>query len=131
MLKKSRGTYWFPNDVYPAYIGFVPDEKAWDAAMRHLSVRDPKPYPKAGARCSSFENEKTGDMCVLIAVSQRITDPVAIVGSMAHEAVHCWEYVRDWIGEKDPGSEQVAYFVEFVVRNLLEAFAASGRVADK
>lgn len=41
---------------------------------------------------------------------------IEIAGLCAHEAVHVWQKVKSIIGEDEPGLEQEAYFIQYVMQ---------------
>lgn len=54
-------------------------------------------------------------------------DPAALMGVIAHEAVHVMRGYLSWLAEAQPGEETEAYTVQAVVAELVKQFGASLR----
>lgn len=42
--------------------------------------------------------------------------------TIVHEAVHVWKYQREALSEESPATEEEAYAIEAIVKNLLEEY---------
>lgn len=115
---------WCDRGFQPLYYGFCPDEAAWKREMKRLKVECP--YPTTDGRCTSFDNAKGGDKCILVTIAKHIDrkhDKVAIAALVAHEAVHVWQHVKEAMGETEPSREFEAYAVQHIFLQLLSAYS--------
>jgi hypothetical protein len=44
------------------------------------------------------------------------------VGVIAHEAVHVWQYILEFIGEEAPGKEMEAYSIQWITSTMYDLF---------
>ena len=92
--------------------------------MKRLGASEP--YPDTDGRCCTFENTKDSKVCVIVTISERIdvkNEPVAIVGLIVHEAAHVWQAIKKDIGEVQPSPEFESYALQWIVMQLLDAYA--------
>lgn len=87
-------------------------------------MKSPAPYPaKPGfAQQSTFTNPRGKPVYIITTDSLNPNDPNGVVALLAHEVVHIWQQVKEHIGERQPGEEQEAYFVQFVLGYLLDVY---------
>lgn len=52
-------------------------------------------------------------------------DPMEIMMTLVHESVHVWQYIRQVIGEDEPGIEMEAYGIENIARGLVSAYTST------
>ncbi len=48
--------------------------------------------------------------------------PCLVAGVLAHEAVHVYQHVVDYMGEKVPGVEAQAYGIQDIFQNLVKSY---------
>lgn len=93
--------------------------------MRDLSSDEVPDWvsPNASATMHTLPNHEGTMACVVCIRDWKGKDPCAVAALLVHEAVHVWQaYCRD-IGERDPGSEQEAYGIQYIAQELLAEFA--------
>jgi len=59
---------------------------------------------------------------VTILPRDKNTDAVGIVGTLVHEGTHVWQFYCESIGEKEPSREFMAYSIQAIVVQLMQAY---------
>lgn len=127
MAKRPDKVIWLDRGWQPVAIGFVPSKSAWDSEMKRL--RSDIEYPAhrmAGGLTHLSRNETTGESLILVCChpnSER--DAMSVIMTLVHEAVHVWQFLREEIGEKNPGIELEAYGIEHIAEGLINAYCES------
>ena len=117
----KKEVVWCPRNWFPVRVCFCPGHKAWARLMQELELDEP--FPENGAaRITTITRQDQEAICILsFAPGWRAHDCAAIAGTVAHEAVHVWQTIRDMIGEDKPSSEFEAYSVQAIFLELLNA----------
>lgn len=109
---------------YPVPLIYVPSKGAWKRARKANEL--PKySYPvseksSVAGHCVNMRNNK-GFACIVVFI--RPDRPEAdTVGTIVHEAVHVLQYIKEVIGEDEPGMEFEAYTTEAIVSGLITAY---------
>jgi hypothetical protein len=103
------------------------NKKDFKAALKNLGVPK-REWPNfeqedIGAITYEFDTRKSG-LCAIILMNVRPGATVEHVMSvLVHEAVHVWQFHRDWIGERRPSAEFEAYSIQAISRNLFYAYS--------
>jgi hypothetical protein len=95
------------------------DKETWDAEMKHWRVKNPIEW-YAGGNCCATVTQSDGTIRCILCLSE-ITKRRSLqeqINVLTHEATHVWQTVKRHIWERDPGTEQEAYFVAWVVEWL-------------
>lgn len=118
---------WIDRGWLPFFCGFCPSEKAWTAQTKRLGCAS-QPYPATDGRVTTFEKRGSNPIH-LVTVNERASrqDDVHVIGLLAHEAMHVWQFVCEAIGERQPSLEFEAYTVQHLVQSLVAAYRDSGR----
>lgn len=128
-LFKKDGAYWLPRDMYPVYIGFVPNAEAWRRLVKRLGLElEPgSEYPSSSAATTRFHHKKSNGITLVVTLHEEMDSmsPAAICGALCHESVHVCQRIMQHIGEERPAMEQEAYLTEFVFKHMLEAYSKS------
>lgn len=108
------------------YVGLVTSEKAYNAAMRHCK-QDPSQCnwiksPQADATTHTIT--MAGKLVCIVAIRYKedVTG-IQIASMLVHEAVHIWQYFKDWIGETHPSMEFEAYSIQCLSQELMIAYS--------
>ncbi len=129
MARKSKHkTIWLNRGWYPFYYGFCPSEKAWNEEMKHLAPKAVAPeYPTSGGRCTSFR--KDGKLVILVTAFEKLdTMPIdRVVDTMAHEATHVFQEMKEHLGEDKPSAEFEAYSMGAITSELFLAYMQTRR----
>lgn len=115
---------WCDRGWMPAYYGFCPNARAWDAMMRHYKVANPEPYPVKDGRVTHFEGP-AGELMLVVTIGDRLdesNDPIGLMGLLTHEAVHVFQRICREAGERNPSREFEAYAVQNIAINLMAAY---------
>lgn len=97
----------------------VLNQKQFKKAMKKLGVQDKQAHfldRGADAQVTWFENGRK--QIVQLGNTDGI-DPISVVGLLAHEAVHVWQSVQNYIGEEHPSREFEAYSIQRILQDLL------------
>ena len=115
---------WIDRGWQPVAIGFCPSEKAWRRAMRLQNVTSDWPdVPNSGGHTELLKNIETGVGLILVVISGASErDPLEVIMTIVHEAVHVWQFLCQHIGEHAPGIEMEAYAIEEISRGLVDAY---------
>lgn len=106
---------------FPLYIGFVPSRKAWDKFIKSAGRDDE--YDVKHGQCNFFESTDLGRSVVLICVNpDNKVGRLEIIGIIAHEVVHAFDYLCQFIGEKSPSKEFKAYTIQSWVQEACWAY---------
>lgn len=120
---------WIEQGWQPVPIGFVPNEQAWDREMKRLRVAGHKPFPcdrKFGGHTEMLTNHEMQSCVILVAVGRDFEgDGMELIMTLVHEAVHAWQFLCKFIGEKKPGIEMEAYGIENISRGLVNAYTST------
>lgn len=119
-MRKDR-IIWCDRGWLPFYYGFCPNEAAWKANLKRLKIPD-EPYPNSDGRTTVFTNDKK-EMCIVVTVSDRVTDDAVVMGILVHEATHVKQFVFEDIGERSPSHEFEAYSMQAIFMSLFDAYA--------
>lgn len=121
---------WLDRTLFrsPYHIGLCTSEKAFKRELKRLGVpKDQRPpFISEGAHATTHTFENTAKHGLAAIVCMRRNKGVSLAdhhSMLVHEAVHVWQKVRTFIGERSPGDEFEAYSVQFISYVLFEAFA--------
>lgn len=118
------GYSWIDMGPIPVELAYCPDAKSWRKLMKRLGSDEP--YPSTNGRCTQFERGAEHIVVVTIDHKQaREHSAEALIGLLAHEALHVWHYTKRWMDEKEPGDEIEAYTLQHIVSGLVHAFHAA------
>ena len=89
---------------------------------------EPGDYPQSGARAHIYESTDKSSLTCIVCVSADMQalakdDPTSLVCGLVHEAVHVAQYHFKHIGEDAPGTEAMAYAVQFVSATLISRYS--------
>ena len=118
--------YWIDRGWQPVHLGFCPSKKAWDTVMKEFNIIDPPEFPTSSGFTQFLCNEITGDALVLVSLNNDDKQPLLnIIGLIAHEAVHVFDFICEHINEDEPSKEFKAYSIQMITMELLEAWRKS------
>jgi hypothetical protein len=139
--------HWCSRIWYWPYFGFCPNERAWYAEMKNtqkwvetggFAAIPEWPEPKEGmvSRLRMVEREEgkqpVDKLVLLVTVADHLDAmPIdTVVGIMAHEAVHIWQYLCEEIGEDHPSKEFMAYTLQTITQELLKGYLKTRRKGE-
>lgn len=119
MKMKSKIKY-FDVGPYPAYFGFATDEKSFDAEMKRLKC-DPVCFVSEGASATTHSFVRGHEITIIVAVQEWEKYSLCeVLGILVHEAVHVWQEILDFIGEREkPGYEIEAYHIQTIAQSMI------------
>ena len=102
------------------------DEKGFRKVLKEIKLPRnewPEFMPYSAAAVTNFLTDSEGSNLIVVCYQHKKSYSAAtIAGILAHEAVHVWQHTRDAIGEKSPSSEQEAYAIQNITRELMDSF---------
>ena len=107
------------------YLCLCLSEQEFLAAFKHLKCRRdiPAQWCPPGAGCTHHLEGPDGVSSIVCAdIPDDVTGP-EIAALLVHEAVHVWQSYCEFIGEKNPGSEQEAYGIQNISLVLMAEYA--------
>lgn len=108
----------------PVIVGACFDPDQFRKEMKRLKVADAPAFtPSAPACVHTFE--QGGSICQLMCMDLRYASqqtPVEVAALLCHEAVHVMQECRDWMNEKEPGSEWEAFMVQSIAQFFMTKY---------
>lgn len=121
---------YFSMGPWPIYVGFTMSAKAFRKEMRRLEI-NPAPPMVSNSHSNAtthFLTAPDNGLTAIIAMPKpKGRSPEQIAGLLAHEAVHVAQELWENIGERRPGAEAEAYFVQMITQCCLQIALDTGR----
>lgn len=114
-------TLWL-HSAWPAdvQVAFVPNESEWYRVLKKEYGITDEEYPTSDGRVTALT--KDGAVHCLVTITDKKTSPEQLVGLIAHEAVHCYQKIKNWMKEQDPGIEFEAYTIGGLTQALISCY---------
>lgn len=111
---------WFRHVLH---YGFCPTEAAWNKELARLG-RPNELYPSSDAHCLCLTDDDNKYCCIVTVRDglEKTYSALEISCMVFHEAVHVWQFLKERIGEEDPGAEMEAYALQSIAQELLYRF---------
>ena len=106
----------------PLYLGLCTSELSYRRELKRLGVENPSEWLEDTdvGKVHQFE-EENGATAIIVCV--RPSDSArSVQATVVHEAVHVWQFVKEYIGEREPSKEFEAYSVENIYTTLMDAY---------
>jgi hypothetical protein len=100
-------------------------ERAFLAAAKHCGVTNPDPWLDVGRQTACAHTwERYGKLMSVVCLhpDRTTADPIQVVSTLVHEAVHVFQRLCDSIGETSPSREFEAYSIERIAERLMREF---------
>jgi hypothetical protein len=114
---------YLPRGFFPCHIGICFDAKSFDKEMslHNVKKQDFLASDHASATLHYFEG-KNSLICIMCIDKTGLKNhcPIEIAGLCAHEALHVWQQVKIYVGEKEPGAETEAYFLQHTMQFFMD-----------
>lgn len=107
---------------WPVNVAFTQDEEAFKAEVHRLGFEDgPDLIPGYGGNAGTHR-VPTSPITFIITMQPDVRKYrfSQIAGLLAHEATHVMRWFFKSIGEKKPGAEAEAYFVQWLTQGCLD-----------
>ena len=124
--KSSRLKYLDRTLLIGPYMALCTDEETFKRECKRLGIATEQVptwlTPSAHATTHHFINTDTGH-CHIVCIKKDLkrTRP-QIYALLTHEAYHVWCGAMEYLGEKNPGEEIVAYGIQNISQSLMEAY---------
>lgn len=118
---------WLENSIsfIPQYCLLL-SEKEYKSKLIELNIEGATPFRinnSARACVKHFDNSTDGSPVCLVCLYDPTNLTVPEVCSvLAHEAVHIYQRMIEFIGELKPGDEFMAYSIQTIVHGLISEF---------
>lgn len=117
---------WLPRGWSPVAIGFAPSREAWEKVRYDFNNKSSWPGVEAIGRTQIMVSKTTGEAAILVILMPPAeVSALDVILTLAHEAVHVFQFMCEFIGEDEPGAEQEAYGIEQILKGLIEAYRAT------
>lgn len=112
----------------PVYYALCTTEEQFKREMRRLKV----PAGDFGSWVSNEHSDATAHKmtcegykkCAIVCIRVRPgMGAVGIAALLVHEAVHIYQWIKELLGEDEPGIEGEAYAIQEISQNLMQAYA--------
>lgn len=115
----------------PVEIALVTSAKDFDAMLRRMKVKERPPHLGPGALASTHVFVNDGGGLARMVVSVGPMPKGDLVPVLAHEAVHVWQEIKEFIGEEKPSHEFEAYAVQNLIYYLRSEYLRQTRRGRK
>ena len=117
---------WLPRSLLQSgYFTLCLNEKQYRAALKHLKIKKSQrpPFLSSSANATVHTFERNGEIAHIVCLgdTEGRTEE-QILSLLVHEAVHIWQELKVYIGEKSPGHETEAYAIQNLSQSLMEEF---------
>ena len=123
-----RKTKWLNNGIhFISHYALCVDEADYWRVMDELKCKVRYPYCNTSETANAWVKtlaKADGEEVHLVCLGKDLLSksvPV-ICGYLAHEATHIWQFVCDYIGEKEPSREFEAYMIQHITTELISEF---------
>lgn len=114
---------WLSRDTVRApHLLLCLTETEFLRAVRHCSVPNPGGWLDEGQQAACVHTWEKDDrlICVVCLAPDTLDrDPVDVILTLVHEAVHVFQRLCDSIGERAPSREFEAYSIERIAESLI------------
>lgn len=125
----SIGYRWLDRALFTGpYLALVLSESEFRSALRRLKVKDPGEWLPASCSACVHTYERSGaHLTCIVALRETALDlePMAVIGTLVHEAVHVWQKIEAAASLGDPGkfgTESEAYAIENIAMQLITEY---------
>lgn len=110
----------------PVFIALCLSVEQFDQALSHIKVpmRNRPEFCGPNVKGSTYWYDHPEDehSCAIVCVLPE-EDPVQVVGTLIHEAVHIWQHVESYTGKMGCfGTEGEAYHIGWISETLIRAY---------
>lgn len=101
--------------------------KQFKRELKRLGIEREVPFEIEGtdATCHTFNSLENKRSCCIITLSLQQTQTRSkqeVYALLVHEAVHLWQYIKEYIGEDCPSKEFESYSVQTICQRLFESY---------
>lgn len=123
-MKVVDKVFYLQRSIFPVKIGFTMSEKAYTKEIKRINVQGAYPFihtSLAHGCVHMLENPESGRLCImtLCPKAMRQMNITQKAGIIAHESMHIVRYVEQSIGESRFSDETEAYFLHYLVQEIL------------
>lgn len=126
MVKPDKNAVqWMGMQIWPAWCGFCPSERAYKTFLREYKINDPEPYSTMDGRVIAYDCKATHSLILLMFIGDHIDkkkDKLALAALLAHESLHMWQYIQRDMGVKYRDDETEAYALQRIMLFMGEAY---------
>lgn len=104
-----------PDGIFPAHIGISFCELGFQKEMKRMGIKNHQFTSDGATATANMFTDENGDSCYIIcfdADKHKKMPLVRVYSTLIHECIHVWQFLKEHIGEKNPGIETEAYFIE-------------------
>lgn len=129
--KKTKTNYkgeWLARDIISSafYYKLVLCNEDYEEEIKRLGVKYYEPLfdrdGRADAIVLKLKDDKGGEIAIVGMRNWTTLSTAQIVGLLAHEAVHLFDYHCELIGEDEPSEEFKCYSIQKYVQSLFQSW---------
>ena len=123
---------YFEVGPYPEFwFGFTSSESAFQKELKRLNCLDHVEFTTKNA--TTHHLSKNDEVTYIVTIDLTGCKTLSgILGLLAHEAVHVWQGLLDYIGEKErPSSEIEAYHIQNISQAMFQEILKKYKVEKK
>ena len=94
------------------------NQKQFDKIVKTLGIEET--FPAAGEACTHTYVNGNEVICI-VQVNKKPKNKMEYYALLAHEAVHVYQEVVEWMSDKNPSAEFQAYVIQGILLDLLES----------
>ncbi len=127
---KSSGAYEITLNPFPVHLAFAIGELSIEKELRRLTGSARATHSILSGIHEDSEayvlklSDTNGRAFLFIGMRTDLTaeDPVQTVGILAHESVHVWDWLNDYVGGTKECTEMNAYHIQSIVETLVNIY---------
>ncbi len=130
-MKKIK---WLSRNCHVLAVQFALclSEKDFKVELARLKIKEDVQFMKnwhSSATAHYIEQKEKQNALVIVCMGEALDKPLdEVIGLLAHEAAHIWQYHKELIGEENPSKEFEAYAIQSIVQHLVSSyFEMTGR----
>ena len=120
-MKDKAFIRYFNVGPYPVWFGVTTSEIKFRKELKRLKIAENLQFvsPNKDAMVHCFEHKNELNMITTVRMNEKYKKS-QVIGLLVHEAVHVWQEIMIWIGEKHPGDEISAYSIQNIAQSMIE-----------
>lgn len=118
---------WIDIGFLPGHIGLCLTPSAFERTQESMGVKDREEWPLVPGTLGTTttfggsNGSHTSIVCVDGANEVGLYE-IDILTNIVHEVIHCWQHLKEYIHETEPGHEIEAYFIAEISGKMLRHY---------
>lgn len=120
---KTPAVHYLRVGPLPVHVGVAVDQQSYARELKRLGMVAPAlhAYVSRGAAATTtlLDNDEDTPILIIGLNFEKIIHLDQLVGVIAHELAHVWQYVLDIIGEAKASEELEAYYLQYWMQQII------------